>query len=235
MSMVVVGVAGIAVSAIGGIMGSMGASARAREAARERARLQAQLNSLENSRQSIINPYETTKDLSYMMSNAYANIGVATKAAEFEAEQVDISLANTLDIIKETGSSGSATALANAALKSKQGISADLEKQESENEKLRAQGEADLQRMKIAEAQRMQAADAAGKQFVFNTRENREIAKMDRIASQLSGAEVRHTQAIADQTGALAGTISGITSSLGTIADGYATMNAGVNPGSRGW
>ena len=232
-------VAGMLVSAganiIGGIMG-MGSADRAAEAARrEKNRLQAELNSLENSRQAIINPYETTrdisglaKDLSGMISNPYANLGVATQAAKMQAEEADMSLANTLDTLKETGSSaGGATALAQAALKSKQGISANIEQQEAANEKLKAQGEADMQRMKMAEAQRIQGvqiseaqriqgAEAAGKQFMFGAREGREQQKIDRIAGQLGGAQAQEGQANANYTSALTGMIGGIASTAGS-------------------
>ena len=55
-----------------------------------------------------------------MASNPYANLGVATQAAEMQAEEADIALANTLDTIRSSGASaGGATALAQAALKSK--------------------------------------------------------------------------------------------------------------------
>jgi len=51
-------------------------------------------------------------------------------------------LANTLDTIRATGGgAGGATALAQAALTSKQGISADIQRQEAANQKLYAQGE----------------------------------------------------------------------------------------------
>jgi len=36
------------------------------------------------------------------IGNPYANLGVAAKASEFQAEQADISLANTLDTIRAT-------------------------------------------------------------------------------------------------------------------------------------
>jgi len=76
------------------------------------------------------------------IGNPYANLGVAAKASEFQAEQADISLANTLDTIRATGGgSGGATALAQAALTSKQGISADLQRQEAANQKAYARGE----------------------------------------------------------------------------------------------
>ncbi|NBO79285.1 MAG: hypothetical protein EBV27_06625, partial [Actinobacteria bacterium] len=200
-------------------------------------RLQAQLTSLENSRQAIINPYETTRDvsglarnLSGMITNPYANLGVATQASKIQAEEADISLANTLDTLKETGASaGGATALAQAALKSKQGIASNIEQQEVANEKLRAQGEADMQRMRMAEAQRLQgiqiseaqrvqAGEAAGKQFMFGAREEgREQQKIDRVAAQLSGAAMQEGQARANYTSALTGMIGGITSAAGSF------------------
>jgi hypothetical protein len=233
--MVVAGCIAAGGSIITGIIGMGAADRAAAAAAAERRRLQAQLNSLENSRQAIINPYETTKDvsglaknLSSMISNPYANLGVATQASKFEAEQTDLALANTLDTLKETGSSaGGATALAQAALKSKQGISANIEQQEAANEKLKAQGEADMQRMKMAEeqriqgvqineAQRIQGAEAAGKQFMFGAREGREQQKIDRVAAQLGGAAAQEGQANADRTSALTGMIGGVTSAAGS-------------------
>jgi hypothetical protein len=238
---------------ISGIMGMGQADAAAAAAARERARLQAELTSLENSRQAIINPYEGIKDisslaqnLSGMVSNPYANLGVATQASKFEAEQADMSLANTLDTLKETGSSaGGATALAQAALKSKQGISANLEQQEAANEKLKAQGEADMQRLKMAEAQRIQGvqmseaqrvqeAGAQGKAFMFGARENREQQKIERTAAQLTGAAMQEGQARANYTSALNGMIGGVTSTLGSYMSalgqtGSATNRTGVD------
>jgi hypothetical protein len=74
--------------------------------------------------------------------NPYANLAVATEAAEFQAQQVDQSLANTLDAMQAGGfGAGGATALAREAAKSKQGISADIQKQEATNQRFFAQGE----------------------------------------------------------------------------------------------
>ena len=75
------------------------------------------IKTLEQNRQEVINPYAN-------VTNPYANLQVATKAAEMQADQTDIALANTLDNLRQTGAGG-ATALAQAALRSKQGISAD--------------------------------------------------------------------------------------------------------------
>lgn len=236
MSMVTAAIIGGGASLVGGLFG-MGSAKRAeRRARREAKRLNAQLDELEKSRQAIINPYENTKDLSGLITdtsagvtNQFANLGVATKAAEMQIETADISLANTLDTLRETGNSaGGATALAQAALKSKQGVTASIEAQEADNEKMRAQGEQQLQQVKMAEAQRiqgaqlseaqrMQAADVAGKTFVFGAKEDREMQKINRVAGQLSGAQQQAAQARSDYTGALTGAIGAI----GGVAGAY--------------
>ena len=80
--------------------------------------------------------------------NPYANLAVATEAAEFQAQQVDQSLANTLDAMQAGGfGAGGATALAREAAKAKQGISADIQKQEAVNQRFFAQGEQIRQNM----------------------------------------------------------------------------------------
>jgi len=206
---------GGAMSIAGGIFGSNAAKKRARAAARERRRLNNKLNSLEKNRQAIINPYEGVTDLSSMVSNPFANLSVATGAAEMKIEEADISLANTLDTIRQTGgSAGGATALAQAALQSKKGVAASIEAQEKSNEDKRAAGEANLQQQKMAEAQRLQQADVAGEQFMFSTREGREVAQLDRTAAQLGMAKQAEAQANKDQASA----IGGMFNSLGSIA-----------------
>ena len=115
----VVGVASAGIGMIGANQAEKSAKGARNNAAREKQRLEAELTALENSRQPIINPYENVEDLSDSLSNPYANLGVATQAAEFQAEQAEIGLANTLDTLRATGASaGGATALAQAALAS---------------------------------------------------------------------------------------------------------------------
>ena len=245
MSMVVVGAIGAAGTIASGLIGMGAAKKQQRQAAADKARLGAELNRLESSRQAIVNPYETTKDMSSLakdlsgtLSNPYANLGVATNAAKFEAEQIDVSLANTLDTLKDTGAgAGGATALATAALKAKQGISASIESQEANNEKMKAQGEANLQLAKmeekqriqgvqLAEARRVQEGEAQGKMFAFNAQETREQGRINRVAGQLAGAAGQEMQAQADRTGALTGMIGGLSSIAGSMA-GAARQGAG--------
>ena len=203
------GPVGIGLMAISGLASLLGGGAKKREAYRarlERDRLKGELKVLENQRQKIINPYAgvkdisgMAKDLSGMVSNPWASLGVATQAADIQIEQTDIALANTLDTLRATGASaGGATALAQAALQSKKGVSASIEQQEAQNEIRRAQGESSLQQLKMqeaqriqnigmSEAQRLQQADVAGKQFEFSTREQRQMQQLDRKQAQITG------------------------------------------------
>jgi hypothetical protein len=207
---------GMGSSLLGGVIGAFGSKKAARRAAREKARLQKKLNNLEENRQEVINPYEDVKSLSSMISNPFANLSVATQAAEMKIEEADISLANTLDTVRATGGAGSATALANAALKSKKGVAASIEAQEKTNEDKRAQGEQQMQRAKMAEEQRIQSAEAQGKKFVFGATESREQGIIDRTYSEMMGAEQDRAQAKADQTGA----ITGMFGSMASIGGG---------------
>ena len=242
---VTAGFIGAGTQILGGLFGMGAAKKRERAAAAEKASLQRKLNNLEANRQAIVNPAEgvtnlsgLAKDLSSSLSNPFENLSVATKAAEMQIEQADISLANTLDTLRATGSgAGGATALAQAALQSKKGVSASIEKQEANNEQLRAQGEQQLNQMRmqegarvqglqIGEGGRVQGMEMQGRQFAFNAQENREGAQLDRVSAQLAGAAQRESQAQSDRTGALTGMISGVGSAVGGVATGLAAQNA---------
>lgn len=228
---------GAGVSMIGGLVGSNQAGQEAKGYRNEASRKAAEIAELEKNRQAIPNPYANVKDLSgiakdlsSMISNPFANLGVATQAAKMQAEESDISLANTLDTLRATGASaGGATALAQAALQSKQGVSASIEKQEADNEKLKAQGEAEKQAKKMEEAQRlqqakysegirMQTAETEGIKFKYGEQESRDISKLNRLAGQ--EAQAKQNQAAAKQAQGAA--IGGAISAVGSIAGGFA-------------
>jgi len=210
-----------------------GAAKKAERRARsDKNRLIDELEELENSRQAIINPYENVSSLedmivdnAGMLSNPYKNVGVATKAAEFQAEEADIALANTLDLLASTGASaGGATALAQAALQSKRGIAQSLESQEAKNQELIARGEENLQakqmteaqrvqNAKMSEAQRMQQAEVLGKEFVYGEKERREMQQLNRKQAQITGqaqAEVAARQSKAQAIGSGIGALGNI-------------------------
>ena len=226
-------IAGTALSVIGAAsQANQGrkAAGRARDA-QEAARLE--LAAIKKRRKPITNPYANSKDLSSLatdlsgqINNPFASLGVATQAAEIQIEQADIALANTLDTLRATGASaGGATALAQAALQSKKGVSASIESQEAANEKLKAQGAQQLQQMKMAEqqrlqnisiseGQRMQAADAQGKQFMFSAEEQRINMDLNRAAGQQTQAN----QNLIDANTATMGGYASAIGAFGTIA-----------------
>jgi hypothetical protein len=153
-----------------------------------------------------------------MLSNPFEKLTVATKATEIQMEQTDIALANTLDTMRATGASaGGATALAQAALQSKKGIAADIERQESSNNQQRLAGEQRLQTQKMSEEQRMQQADVAGKQFVFGQTEAREMQQLDRTSNQISALRGQAAAAQRDQTAAITGAIGSVAGIAGGL------------------
>ena len=120
-----------------------------------------QLQNALDSRPAITNPYAS-------MTNEFANLGVATQAAEFQAEEADMALVSSVDAMRATGAgAGGATALAQAALKSKRGISQSLQQQEAANQKAAAQGAADVQKAIMdGEVGRQQREDARSAQDI---------------------------------------------------------------------
>ena len=188
----------------GGISAIMGGSAR-RKARRRQRRLEAQIRRLEGQRQDIINPFEGAEQT---LTNPFANLTVATQAADFQAQQTDLSLASTLDTLRATGSgAGGATALAQAALQAKQGVAASIAQQEVQNERLRAQGQQQLERALFD-------AEAKGKQFVFGAQETREMQRLNRLSSMAGAAS---QQAAAAQSAELAG-VGQAVGGIGSIA-----------------
>jgi len=231
---------GLGIGLATSIFNGISAGKRRNDARDLQNRLQIKLDGLEQSRQTIINPYDgitslagLAMDMSSQLTNTYANLGVATKAAEIQIEEADIALANTLDTLRATGSgAGGATALAQAAARSKKGVSANIEKQEAQNEKLRAQGESELQNARLSEKRRIQGiqiseggrvqnAEAQGKGFMFSTKENRQMQKLNRVASQLDNASQNAANADSNQTAAWM--------NLGTSLGGFITGVEGLD------
>jgi len=230
----VTAIAGAAIAVGGAVAGSISAGKEARRQGRNAANSKAQIAAIEDNRQEIINPYsnmssvtDLAADLSSTMSNPYNNLSVATGAAQMQAEQTDIALANTLDTLMATGASaGGATALAQAALQSKKGISASIESQEAQNQTLKAQGDEGLQKRKTAEAERMQNiemqddmrlqnAEAQGKAYEFENQEQRTENQLARLSGQQQQAEAARSSAKAGQAAAWGGLASAGGSILG--------------------
>jgi ribosomal protein S8E len=235
-----------AVSVVGGLVSGSKARKAEQKAQQERDRIQRQMAAFEANRQDVINPYanvtsnaEMIDEMRGNLSNPFASLGVATQAAEIQMEQTDIALANTLDTLQATGASaGGATALAQAAKQSKKEVSANIEQQEAQNEKLRAQGEQELQakemqlsQMEMAESARVQSAQAQGQAFMFNAQENRDMATLDRMSGQESQARADIANAQTAQAAATGAMISGVSSAAtGLLGSGAFAEGGSLNP-----
>tara|TARA_R110002020_G_scaffold444445_1_gene656049 strand:+ start:102 stop:809 length:708 start_codon:yes stop_codon:yes gene_type:complete len=186
--------AGIAL--VGGVYSAVSAGKARKEARDQRRQAEARLQVLEANREDPINPY---RDL----TNPFANLQIATRAAEMQAEQADISLASSLDTLRATGASaGGATALARAAAQSKRGVSASIEQQEAKNAQLRAQGEIQTTQLR-----------GQGEMWQFEKEDAQTFQQMERqagladVASQQEAAyKGQETAGIATAVGAVGST-----------------------------
>jgi len=205
---------GMGGSLISGLFGGRAARKAAKAAERRAKKLMQQIEVLEASRQQVINPFAGVENL---VTNPFANLTVATRAAEMQAQQTDLSLASTLDTLRATGAgAGGATALAQAALSAKQGVAASIQQQEARNQQFRAQGEARRQQF-VAQAQ------ARGRQFVFEAQEEREMQKLNRLSSLASAAQQQAAAArgeLAESRGQVFGAIGSI-AAAGLLTDGF--------------
>ena len=210
---VVTAVAAAAVIGAGAIA-SAKAKKAADSAADQKKDAKAEMDAARDSRQDIINPYAgitdlsgLASDLSSQITNPFNNLQVSTAAAEMQAEEADIALANTLDTLEMTGASaGGATALAMAALKSKKGVATSIEEQEAKNAELKARGEQAMIQQKVAATTRYQdvaieqgerAEDAAaqGEIFQFQAQEARTNADLARYQEMYQGFATNQTAA----------------------------------------
>ena len=219
----------MALVGVGGqIINGIKAKNEAEKAKRNANTLRTQLTDLEKARQDVFDSSDDIRALGDTLSNPYANLSVATQAAEMQAEQTDIALANTLDAVRAGGyGAGGATALAQAAARSKQGISASIEQQEVNNEKLRAQGEDRLQtqRLSIEEA----AINAEGQAWA--RQEERDLTQLDRKQAEIDQALGQQAQSNSDLMGAFTGAFGSLTSlGMSSMGTGATTPKSYTGP-----
>jgi len=193
----ILGGVGAASTAVGGFM-SLNA---AKNAKKDAAAQQAAIDKILANRGDV-------PDFGAGLTNPYANLQVATGAAEMQYESADMSLANTLDALRSSGGgAGVATALAQQALASRGQISATIEQQEAANQRMRAEGQANLERMQ-----------AQAKQNQFQFQENRINADLDR-ASNLQDRYLAEQNAYKGQA---LGSLSSFGGSLMEVGAGFA-------------
>ena len=81
--------------------------------------------------------------------------------------------------------------------------------------------------MRFNEARRMQAMTAQGKQYMFETQENRDIAQLDRLAGLITGNRSNENAARAQRTQILGQAIPNAVGAFTNIASMGATGGAG--------
>jgi predicted Rossmann-fold nucleotide-binding protein len=177
------------------IVGSMiGSGARKREQKAANAEFQADKNNFRN--------FQLTNEFAGM-ENTYEDLTVNQQASQFQAQQTDAALAQGLDaIVAGGGGGGGAQAIAQAALQSKQGISASIAQQEQANQAMQAQ-----------EASRIQMTQA-------NARDDLQFRQYDRSQQLLNMSAERKNQADAARAQATSALIGGIGNVVGGIATG---------------
>ncbi len=186
MTWVMVGVAAVGLTV--GVVQSVDSNKKAKKADKKRKKEQKRMKEFEKSRQPVIDQSDKIRATKDMLSNPYANLGVATQAAEQQMEQTDQALSNTLDTIRSTGSgAGGATALAQAAAQSKAKVSASIEQQEANNAKLAAQGEATLQSQKVNIENRALAEETSA----WGRQEDRDIVQLNRMQSNIESRDAQ--------------------------------------------
>jgi hypothetical protein len=246
---VITAVVGAGVAVIGGAVAANQANKAAGRAQSAASRARQEIKRIKSQRINITNPYagnsdlsSLAKDLSSMITNPFANLAVATQAAEMQMEQSDIALANSLDTLASTGASaGGATALAQAALQSKKGVSASIEQQEKQNEDKAAQGEQQMQQLQMSEKQRIQGVQiqegqrlqtqaGQGSQFEQQMEENRTNSDLGRAAGQEQQAMSNLAAARAAEGAAWGAAIKGVGGAIGGLAGvGSAGMDGKIS------
>lgn len=200
--------AGMIAGAGMGIYTAIQANEEEKRARNEKIKQEQILEDQRNSRQKIYNPMAG-------LTNEAENIGVATQATKFAAEQADLALANTLDTIRATGGGASgATALAQAALQSKQGIAVEIQRQELTNKQNVA-----ATQMKINEQK------AQGAKWAWEEQEQRDIIELDRTQNLIDKAEAQEFAAQAQKMEAIGNVASSLVSGMGNMAMGMGTDN----------
>lgn len=165
------------VGAIASVAGSMDAKDKANR--RERSARNS-LNKSLSERQDVINPY--------------GNLSVDTKTAEFEAQQSDQALSNSLDAMLQGGmGAGGATAVAQAALSSKQNVGQNIRSQEEQNRVL----------------------EAKGRQIQWEGKETRSVADINRYSGMQQQYAAQKSQAESDMWSGISSGVTGLASGIG--------------------
>ena len=194
--------AGGAVKAIGGaaqVVGGLINSKKLKREQREKKAMYEQQKAAMNNFQ-FSNPWAN-------MENTAEDLTINQQASQFQAQQTDAALAQGLDaIVAGGGGGGGAQAIAAAALQSKQGISANIAAQESQNQLMRAQ-----------QAAKNQALEAQGNEDLQSQQYTQLGEKMNMAGVELKQANDARNQNRSMILGGVAGMANNLAPGIGSM------------------
>ena len=209
MALPLMGIIGGATQALGSLIGG---GRRRREARAAAAEFEAQKQAFQDFQ--FQNQYQG-------LENVFEDATINQQASQFQAQQTDAALAQALQSAAMTGGApGGAQAIAQAALQSKQGISADIARQEQANEARRLQQESRLQTMEARGADVMQQRQYGQTQQLLNL-----------AAGRKNAADAARAQATASLVGGLGSAIGGV--GMAAMGDGAFKDNLTKNFGGK--
>jgi len=145
------------------------------------------------------------------LENVAEDLTINQQAAQFQAQQTDAALAQAMQAaVASGGAAGGAQAIAQAALQSKQGISADIARQEQANQMARVQ-----------QAGQLQQLEAQGEEDL----QSQQFLQQGELLNMAAGRKFAADQARAQATNLLLGGVGQIGSTVGD-------MNFGGGSGS---
>ena len=160
------------------------------------------------------------------LENTAEDLTVNQQAFNAQAQQTDAALAQGLDAIVQTGGGGgSAQAIANAALQSKQGVSASIAQQEQANQQAR-----------VAQASRNQQLERQGAERLQQNQYDQRGTLLSLDSERLGAAKAARAKATEDLIGGIVGAGSIVAGGLiggGTFGQNLQTNFLGGKSGSE--
>lgn len=164
--------------------------------------MKAQFAGMENQFEDLDNQYVNLKNQYAGMENSFEELGVSTEAQEFAAQKQAQSRADIMSALSGaaggSGISGLAQTLANQASQDARQSSVEIARQESDNDRMRAQEEARIETMERGEQSRLETL-VAGEESRLDQLEASEAAKIDTMQRQELGDIDRQERAGAER------------------------------------
>jgi hypothetical protein len=128
------------------------------------------------------------KNLYSDLENPFEDLRVSTEAAEFQSQQSQQGLAQSLDALRGagggTGAAAIAQAMAQQQAKTQQQIAADISKQEVANERLAAQGQFQMQSQEAKAGMDIQGKEFDRESTIFGMEQQNYAAALEAKAKQ---------------------------------------------------